>query len=175
MDRFNVPPPPQNSAEQNLFDSLQAEVEKIKAEHSEAFEHDLKFRIPYLRNKYPDADDYKLFHLLTNTVPPSQCDHVDFSGKDSVEQLIKIWRVRAKIKTICKSDPAFRITEAARRGKELIERHPDAHWYIYFQELISSSPPERCDKWDFDGEDSVESWLDQKIKELAQRQVQVKE
>ena len=69
--------------------------------------------------------------------------------------------------TLIEAYPDFRINEAVQRAKALISRHPDCYNYIYFHLLISSSPGEMsCDKWDFDGEDSIEHWLDQKIEEI---------
>ena len=41
-----------------------------------------------LRSKYPDCENYLLFHVLIASTPPP-CKNFDFPGDDSVEQFLE--------------------------------------------------------------------------------------
>ena len=42
-----------------------------------------------IKNKYPDYQDYMLYHLLIGSIPKSKLPKFDFPGEDSVEKFIE--------------------------------------------------------------------------------------
>jgi len=53
-------------------------------------------------------------------------------------------------------------------SKYLEEKYPDCKKYRLFHVLIGSSIPKECDKSDFEGDDSILSFLDSLIEEYLQ-------
>ena len=42
-----------------------------------------------IRSKYPDYQDYRLYHLAAGSTPKSECPKFDFPGEDSIELFLE--------------------------------------------------------------------------------------
>lgn len=85
----------------------------------------------------------------------------------------KIEKARLLIAELIKKDVRFTTNEIAKFGKELQEKYPDYHDYRLYCVLIGSTPEKKCSKFDFEGDDSVENFLES-LKESLGRDKKIK-
>lgn len=88
MERFELPSsqPPEPTYEQATEIPEEKRAYEIKRllKGSDAAYGELVDRALLLKEQYPDAQGYRLFHILLGSTPPEGTKNIDFPGEDSV-------------------------------------------------------------------------------------------
>lgn len=85
---MSTPPNPDEARQSALYDALRARLQALYArDQYEIHDRVLAFH-DYLKKKYPDARDYRLFHLISGSTLKEFYGSLDFPKPDSVEDFI---------------------------------------------------------------------------------------
>lgn len=88
MNMMENDPPPDLARHVELYNSLRLKVQALyRRDQYEIHEKVLEFH-DYLKRKYPDARDHRLFHLISGSTLKNFYGGLDFPKPDSVEDFI---------------------------------------------------------------------------------------
>ncbi len=88
------------------------------------------------------------------------------SENKEISQEEKIEKIRFLLLELVEKDAYFITNKIAEFAKNLQKKYPDYHDYRLYCILVGSTPMNGCSKFDFQGDDSVEFFLESLQKSL---------
>ncbi|SRR3989344_2923564 len=83
----------------------------------------------------------------------------NFENKE-VSQEEKIEKIRSLLMELVEKDAYFITNKIAEFAKNLQKKYSDYHDYRLYCIVVGSTPVKECSKFDFEGDDSVENFLE---------------